>query len=96
MNAATIAILILPTIFIVIGYLIGAIYASRLFKLEKRLGRLAKIKKYHLHHDLVGILLVLFALILPFASLKVTLAGLGIGLFIHHINAEGLKLLTKK
>lgn len=95
MNAATIAILILPTIFIILGYVIGVVYASRLFKLQKKLERFAKIKNFHIHHDLVGILLVLFALILPFASLKVTLAGLGIGLFIHHINTEGFKFVTK-
>lgn len=95
MKAATIAILILPAAFIILGYTIGALYSSRLFKLQKKIERKAKIKKFHIHHDAVGLSLAILAMLLPFISLKVTLAALGIGLFIHHINTEGLKLLTR-
>jgi hypothetical protein len=83
-------------IFTIVGFLIGRFESRNLFKLQKRTERIANIKNFHLHHDLVGILLILISLVIRPFWLGASISGVGFGLFIHHLTTEGLKLITKK
>jgi hypothetical protein len=88
-------LLIQGIIFTIFGYFIGVSLARTLFKIQKKVDRLVNIKNYYLHHDLCGLLLIIFSLILRPVWLGVALTGLGLGLFTHHMLTEGLKLVTR-
>lgn len=93
-------ILALPIILIVfttVGYLVGKILASELFSIQKKIEKVANIRRFHLHHDLCGLLLMAtsFLTMVPTLSIKVAFFGLGLGLLTHHLTTEGLKLITK-
>jgi hypothetical protein len=95
MRPQNIEAIILLLVFFTFGYLIGKKLSPALYNLEKRIRRSINVKRYHIHHDLGGIFLVLSSILFSSVLIKTALAGLGLGLFIQHIMADGLKLITK-
>jgi len=80
---------------ITFGFIIGEKLSPALFNLEKNIKRLINIKRYHIHHDFIGLFLILISTLVPSIWVKTTLAGFGLGLFIQHIKADGLRLITR-
>lgn len=85
----------LGIVFTILGYLIGYKFSLTLFNLENKIKKLINIKRFHVHHDFVGLSLVLASILLANLLLQVTVAGIGLGLFIHHTTTEGFKFITK-
>jgi hypothetical protein len=88
-------IFLLFIIFAIFGYIIGKKLSPALLNLQNRFRRAVNIKKYRIHHDLGGLLLIALSIILTPPWLQSVTAGLGLGLFIHHITTEGFELITK-
>jgi hypothetical protein len=74
----------------------GRFESRNLFNFQKKTERLANIKNVHIHHDLVGLLIILISLLIKPYWLGSSLSGIGFGLFIHHSITEGFKFLTKR
>jgi hypothetical protein len=87
--------LLLFIVFTLLGYVIGKKLSPALLNLQNKIRRVAKIKKYRIHHDLGGLLLIALSIILTPPWLQGIVAGLGLGLLIHHITTEGIELITK-
>ena len=81
-------------IFTVIGYVIGKLESRDLFRLQKKMFKIGKIKKVHIHHDMVGLLLIFGSLIIRPYWLGASISGVGFGMLIHHITTEGFKFIT--
>ena len=82
------------TSFAIFGYLFGRSWHRKAFKLQKKISRNTILKKYHFHHSLTGLILFLIGIFLKPSWLGVILAGLGAGLFLHHLLSEGLNLIS--
>ena len=82
-------------IFTILGYLIGYKFSLTLFNLEIKIKKMLNIKRVHIHHDFVGLSLILASTFLANISLQAAAAGIGFGLFIHHTTTEGFKFITK-
>lgn len=95
MRPQDIGIITLLFVFIVFGYIIGEKLSPAFFNLEKSIKRLTNIRRYHIHHDFVGLFLVLISTLISSIWVKITLAGFGLGLFIQHIKADCLRLITR-
>jgi hypothetical protein len=95
MRPLDIGVITLLFMFITFGYIIGEKLSPAFFNLEKSIKRLIHVKRYHIHHDFVGLLLVLLSTLVSSIWVKTTLAGFGLGLFIQHIKADGLRLITR-
>jgi hypothetical protein len=80
---------------VVFGYFFGRASSPAMYHLQIRLKRLIKIRKYHLHHDLGGLIIIAFSQFSPSIWARIMFTGIGIGLFIHHVITDGLKLITK-
>jgi hypothetical protein len=91
----TLKYLSIGIIFTVFGYILGMKLMPIMLNLQNKIKRMANIRKYHIHHDLGGIFLMIVALTLSPLWLQIAVMGLGLGLFIHHITTDGIRLITK-
>lgn len=79
----------------ILGYIVGIKLSPFLLRLQNKIRKKVKIKKYRIHHDLGGLILILISLFSPIFVVGVIFSGLGFGLFIEHLVTEGIKLISK-
>lgn len=77
------------------GYLLGNLWLYIAHKFKEGVTRYTHFAGYHLHHSSLGIFLVLAGFILTVPWLRILTAGVGAGIFIHHLKTEGLIFITK-
>ena len=81
---------------VVIGYIIIQKTYVFLFNLERNVITKSIIPfKYHVHHDFIGLLMIVSSFLITPPWLQITFAGIGFGLIIHHVQTEGFKFITK-
>lgn len=95
MKTLDMGVIALLFVFTAFGYIIGKEPSPAFFNLENSIKRLINVKGYHIHHDFVGLFLILISTLISSTWVKTTLAGFGLGLFIQHIKADGLRLITR-
>ena len=81
--------------FPVFGYLLGKFWLFLAHTFKKRVTRFTRFKGYHFHHSSLGLLMLLTAFFIYPPWLRIVVAGLGVGIFIHHTMTEGLIFITK-
>jgi len=81
--------------FPIFGYMLGMFWLFLAHKFKKSITQFTRFKGYHLHHSTLGILMIISALFLYPPWFGVVVAGLGVGIFIHHTATEGLVFITK-
>jgi hypothetical protein len=80
---------------VIVGYLVTKKTYVFFYNLQKAAVKSFFSLKYHIHHDFVGLLLVVLGFLITPLWLQITIAGVGVGLIIHHTQTEGFKLITK-
>ena len=85
--------LIIFASFVFFGYLIGKDWQINAYKLQKRITQNTFLKHYHIHHTLIGIILVLAGLLLKSHWAGTIITGFGLGLFLHGIISNGLHFI---
>jgi hypothetical protein len=81
---------------VVIGYVVIQKTYVFLYHLQKNVVTKSVIPfKYHVHHDFIGLLMIIFGFFITPAWLQITFTGIGLGLIIHHVQTEGFRLVTK-
>jgi hypothetical protein len=88
--------LIIFIVFVIFGILIGLKMSKFLFKTQRKMMKQMKLSKYQIHHDFIGLVLIIFSLILRPVWLGVAITGLGFGMLMHHLFTEGFQLITKR
>jgi hypothetical protein len=91
----TYPILILLIVSFGAGYLFSLKFSTAMLNLQNKIRRKAKIKKYRIHHDLGGLIIIAASLFIPYTWLGATLSGFGFGIFIHHVLTKGFQFITK-
>lgn len=86
-------------------FILAAFVGSMVASYGVQAGTRLDIAGYHIHHNVLGIILVLLPLLaflyrrLPFSKIlrrfAWPIAGLGVGIFAHHQVTEGFKMLLK-
>ena|SRR3989344_4586749 len=77
------------------GYLIIRKIYVFLYNFQRKIVKSISPVKYHIHHDLVGLLMISLAFLISPLWIQITVAGIGFGLIIHHAQSEGFKFVTK-
>lgn len=91
----TYAILTLFLVSIGAGYVFSMKFSTAMLNLQNKIRSKAKIKRYRIHHDLGGLILITLSLFLPNIWLGATISGFGFGIFIHHVFTKGFQFITK-
>ena len=79
----------------VLGYITGAQLSSYFLRFQNKIRKTLHIRKYRIHHDFGGLILVLLGLLIQNIFFRTVLLGFGVGLIIHHIKSEGIMLVSK-
>lgn len=87
--------LTLLLIFPIFGYLLGNFWLFLAHKFKKDLTQFTRLRGYHFHHSMLGLLMIISSFFLYPPWFRVIVAGLGVGIFIHHTVTEGLIFITK-
>ncbi len=66
-----------------------------LYNLQRKTMKSILSLNYHIHHDFVGLLMIFLGFLINPLWIQIIIAGMGLGLLIHHIQTEGIKLVTK-
>jgi hypothetical protein len=95
MNQKIIEYIFIAILSTILGYIFAAKTSTAMLRFQNKIRKQTGIKKYRIHHDLGGILIILVALLLPNLSIKIAVAGFGLGILINHLSTKGLELITK-
>jgi hypothetical protein len=87
--------LLIWIIFPMFGYLLGNFWLYLAKITNKKIARLARIGGYHFHHSTLGVIMIVLAFFLQPLWLRIVVAGLGLGIFIHHLVTEKFVFITK-
>jgi len=91
----TYPILILLIVSFGVGYLFSLKFSATMLNLQNKIRHKTKIKKYRIHHDLGGLIIIAAPLFIPYTWLGTTLSGFGFGIFTHHVLTKGFQFITK-
>jgi hypothetical protein len=87
--------LILTLTIPIFSYYFTQLITLSAFKIQRNIIKLTPLKEYHIHHSMVGLIIMLCANLTDIVWHQVLLVGFGLGMFIHHTVTEGLIFITK-
>jgi hypothetical protein len=87
--------LILTLTIPILSYYFTQLITLSAFKIQRNIIKLTPLKEYHIHHSMVGLIIMLCANLTDIVWHQVLLVGFGLGMFIHHTVTEGLIFITK-
>jgi len=91
----TVEYLVLGLSFTFLGYVAMTKFSLACYKAEKKVWRLVRFKKIHIHHDLGGLIIMFLGLTIQNIIIEIIVTGLGFGVFLNHMLTDGFKFITK-